>query len=98
MRARIAWVRISDVDILEFLDGHELEDFVAPPSVMAANMSISESNAQQRVRVLSESGLIARTDEVRGYYTITDTGRRYLTGDLSDEERQELEEFDPNDV
>lgn len=98
MRARIPWVRISDMDILEFLDGHELEDFVAPPSVIAANMSVSESNAQQRVRILAASGLIERTDDDRGYYAITDLGRRYLADDITDEERQELEAFDPDEV
>lgn len=96
MRARIAWIRISDVDILEFLNNHSLGDFESPPTAIAVNMDLAEGTVWQRVRVLNDAGLIERTDEDRGYYKITDMGQRYLAGELVENERQRLEDFNPD--
>jgi predicted transcriptional regulator len=98
MRPRIAWVRISDLDILEFLDGHTLEIFEAPPTPIALNMNLAEGTVWQRMTVLKTAGLVERTDEERGYYKITDLGHRYLEDELTDDERQHLEEFDPDNI
>ncbi len=98
MRARIAWLRMSDLDILEFLDGHSLADYEAPPTAIAVNMDLAEGTVWNRVRVLRAAGLIERTDETRGYYKITSLGQRYLAGELTDDERQQLEEFDPSEI
>lgn len=89
---------MSDLDILEFLNGHALEDFQNPPTAIAMNMAVTEGTVWQRVRVLSAAGLIERTDDDRGYYTITNVGRRYLAGELSDDELQRLKDFDPSDI
>lgn len=86
---------MSDLDILEFLNGHSLEEYEAPPTAIAVNMDLSEGTVWNRVRVLNAAGLIDRTDEKRGYYTITGIGQRYLAGELTDDEHQQLEEFDP---
>lgn len=91
-------MRLSDVDILEFLNGHSLQEFVAPPTVIAVNMGLSEGTVWQRVRILNAAGLLDRTDEDRGYYASTDLGQRYLTGDLTDDEYHDLREFDPDDI
>lgn len=89
---------MSDLDILEFLNGHSLEDYEAPPTAIAVNMDLAEGTVWNRVRVLNAAELIERTDEKRGYYRITGMGQRYLEGELSDEERQRLEDFDPSDI
>lgn len=93
MRPRIAWIRISDVDILDFLNEHTIEDFEAPPTAIAINMELAEGTVWNRVRVLNDAGLIERTDEKRGYYRITAMGRRYLADELTDDEREHLEDF-----
>ena len=98
MRARIAWLRMSDLDILEFLDGHSLENYEVPPTAIVVNMDLAEGTVWNRVRVLNAAGLIDRTDDDRGYYRITATGKRYLAGDLTDDERQQLEDFDPSNI
>lgn len=98
MRPRIAWIRISDLDILEFLDGHDLENFHAPPTTIALNMDIAEGTVWSRVRVLNAAGLIEKTDETRGYYRLTSMGDRFLADDLTDDEREHLENFDQSEV
>ncbi|SIR97163.1 Winged helix-turn-helix transcription repressor, HrcA DNA-binding [Haladaptatus litoreus] len=89
---------MSDLDILEFLDGHALPDYEVPPTAIAVNMDLAEGTVWNRVRVLRAAGLIERTDETRGYYKITGLGQHYLAGELTDDERQQLEEFDPSDI
>ncbi|SEQ00628.1 helix-turn-helix domain-containing protein [Natrinema salaciae] len=89
---------MSDLDILEFLDGHELDDFQAPPATIAKNMDPTKGTVQQRVRILNAAGLIEKKDATGGYYCITGVGRRYLQGELLDEERDRLEQFDPSNV
>lgn len=96
MRPRIAWVRISDVDILDFLNEHAIEGFEAPPMAIAINMDLAEGTVWNRVRVLNAAGLIDRTDEDRGYYKITPMGQRYLADELTDDEHQQLEDFNAN--
>ncbi|WP_247729545.1 winged helix-turn-helix domain-containing protein [Halovivax limisalsi] len=89
---------MSDFSILEFLDGHELDAFHAPPSTIAKNMDISKGTVQQRVRILNAAGLIEKEDETGGYYRITGLGRRYLDQSLLDEEKERLKAFDPDNV
>ncbi|AGB17402.1 hypothetical protein Halru_2831 [Halovivax ruber XH-70] len=89
---------MSDLDVLEFLDGHELDDFKAPPATIAKNMDPTKGTIQQRVRILNAAGLIEKEDETGGYYRITGLGRRYLEHDLLDEEEARLKEFDPSGV
>ena len=97
MRARVVWTTIGDVDILEFLDGHELDEFEATPAQIATNTTNAASTVRDRILVLRDAGLVERTDE-RGYYRISDLGRRYLSNDLTDGELDELENFDPDSV
>lgn len=98
MRARVVWITIGDVDILEFLDGHEIPNFEAQPGQIAKNTPKTASTVRNRVRILKEAGLIEQTDEKRGYYQISDLGRRYLNDELTDTELEELENFDPDAV
>lgn len=89
---------MSDHDILDFLNAHELDEFQVGPTAIAVNVGLAEGTVWNRVRVLNAAGLIERTDEDRGYYRITNLGKRYLTDDLLDEEYQQLENFDPENV
>lgn len=89
---------MSDHDILDFLSAHDLEEFEAPPTAIAVNMDLAEGTVWQRVRVLNAADLIERTDEDRGYYRITGMGQRYLENELTDDEHQRLDDFDPSDV
>lgn len=89
---------MSDLAILEFLDGHELDEFQAPPATIAKNMDPTKGTIQQRVRILNAANLIKKEDETAGYYRITGLGRRYLEGELLEEEEEQLKDFDPSDV
>jgi len=93
MPARIPWMTESDHIILGFLAGHELEGFSAPPSVIASNANVSTSHVKNRLRTLLEVGLVERPEETpKGYYRLTDLGRRTLDDNLSDEEYRQLVE------
>lgn len=82
--------------ILEYLNGHEIIEFEQSPALIATNIDKSAGHVRRRVRILSGAGLIYRTNDTAGYYAITELGERYLEGDLSDEEVDELNEFDPD--
>ncbi|MWV40942.1 transcriptional regulator [Natrialba sp. INN-245] len=98
MRARIRWLTRVDMAILEYLDGHKLSTFEQPPSAIAANIETSSGHVRRRVRTLAAANLLERTDDTAGYYRITDLGRRYLRGELTEDERETLREFDPDDT
>lgn len=95
MRPRISWLTRVDMATLEFLDGHELTDFEQSPALIAANLGVSGGHVRRRVRVLADAGLLERTNDTAGYYAITDVGRRYLSGELTDGEADQLRTFDP---
>lgn len=101
MRPLPEWMTRSDIAILRFLAGHEIGPFEVPPLAIARNADISESHTRSRVRDLDRGGLIERVEGVRGYYQITDLGERFVSNDLSDDERQQLDALDidsENDV
>lgn len=86
MRPRISWMTRGDDRILEFL--HE-KDIKCTPKVLALNIEFSQQYVNERLRHLREADLVERID--RGVYQITDRGRRYLSGDLEEDERDEIE-------
>jgi predicted transcriptional regulator len=96
MRPLPEWMTRSDIAILRFLAGHEIGPFEVPPLAIARNTGTSESHTRARVRDLHRSGLIDRVEGVRGYYQITDLGERFVSNDLSDDERQQLDALDIN--
>ncbi|MFC4247669.1 transcriptional regulator [Natribaculum luteum] len=101
MRARVSWMNEADDAILEYLQ--ELETATdhrisLPPTAVWYNLveelgvlDRSQNTISRRMNVLSEEGLLEKTDEKRGYYRITDKGLAYLDGELdaSDLERDE---------
>lgn len=96
MRPRIPWLTRVDVATLEFLDGHALDGFEQSPALIAENLGVSAGHVRRRIRVLAAAELVERTNETTGYYAITDVGRRYLAGDLTDAEADRLRAFDPS--
>ncbi|WP_455449617.1 transcriptional regulator [Natrinema thermotolerans] len=92
MRARVSWMNEADDAILEYLreletnTGHRIS---LPPTAIWYNLveelgilDRSQNTVSRRMNVLSEAGLLEKTDEKRGYYRITDRGLAYLDGEL----------------
>ena len=98
MRPLPEWMGKSDLVILSFLDDHAIGDFENPPLAIARNTGVSESHTRTRVRVLENSGLLHRATDARGFYRLSDVGRRFLDDELTGEERDRLEAFDPEDI
>ena len=81
MRPRVDWMTQADERILEFL----LEkDFIASPSVIAANIDYTPEYISRRCRKLADAKLLQRVDASN--YRLTDLGGRYLAGDVSADE------------
>ncbi|MDB9302029.1 MarR family transcriptional regulator [Halorubrum ezzemoulense] len=71
----------TDDRILELLDE---SDLILSPAVIAVNLEYNRSWISRRISKLVDVGFVESINE--GYYSITDLGRDYLSGDLSDEE------------
>ena len=97
MRPRIPWLTRVDMIALEYLAGHEQSAFEQSPSLIATNIGKSAGHVRRRMRTLSAAGLVERTNDTAGYYAITELGRRYLQGELVDDEIASLRAFDPDD-
>ena len=74
----------SDPAILEFFEETEI---AMPPAVVSYNITgVSHPTVKRRLPILAEHGLLAKVDDSKGYYQITDRGRAYLEGDLDAED------------
>ena len=93
MRARVPWMNEADDAILEYFQeletrsGHRIS---LPPTALWHNLvdqlgvlDRSQNTISRRMNILSEAGLLKKTDEKRGYYKITDRGVAYLEGELN---------------
>lgn len=89
-RQRVNGMRQSDILLLEHLhnSGDELID---SPKDIATNIGYSPGTIRQRLPELRRAGLVEYHDEDAGQYVISDLGRRYLNGGLTDDEITELE-------
>lgn len=94
MRPLITWMSPADNAILDFLSGHQIENFCAPPKVVAVNTEVSASHVRKRVLKLYKADLLKKLNSPQGYYRVTDLGKRYLAGELAAEEGERLERFD----
>lgn len=78
MRDPDPWMQMPiDDRILEALATSGL---VLSPSVIAFNINKSRSEVNRRLSELVDHGFVKRVK--RGYYEITETGERYLAGDI----------------
>lgn len=88
MVERISWFSTIDYQIFEFYQNH---DITISPSVLADNIDYHPEYTGSRLRLLQKSGLLNQTE--KGYYELSDFGREFLAGNLSDDE---VEELDPS--
>ena len=90
-RPRVVAMTKADIAILELLynDGSEL---VLPPAVIADNINYSAQRVRERVGPLRETDLIQYHDKPRGVYKLDDRGRRYVTGEMGDDEAAQLDD------
>ena len=87
MRPRINCMTQADERILEILSD---KDIVSSLSVIAANLDYNPNYISRRCRKLTEAGLIQRSDATN--YPVTDLGEGYLSGDLIQNEINDLED------
>lgn len=82
MRRPPDWMKLpADDRILEFFGSH---DIILSPIVVAKNMDYGQQYVRERVRELTNYGLLDK--ESRGYYRINDQGRAYLDGEIEPDE------------
>lgn len=79
MRPVVSWMTKSDDAILELLFE---TDIALPPAVISFNIEVSHPTVRRRLPKLLEHDLVRKADEDKGYYEITEKGRKYLAGDL----------------
>lgn len=86
-RPVVSWMTKSDDAILELLD----ESGIAiPPTAIAFNIgNISRPTVDRRLPNLEAAGLVKRYDKPQGYTEITEKGRKYLAGDLDEDDLPE---------
>jgi len=90
-RHRVVAMTKADIAILELLynDGSEL---VLPPAVIADNIDYSAQRVRERVKPLRETGLIQYHNKSRGVYKLDSRGRRYVTGEMTEDEADDLDD------
>lgn len=88
-RPRVVAMTKADIAILELLHngGDELR---LPPAVIADNISYSAQRVRERVTPLRKTHCIQYFDKARGVYELDDRGRRYVTGEMTEAEAEDL--------
>jgi len=81
----------NDDTILEFFADHEI---ALPPTGLEINLEragvdISYSTIHRRLNELHDYGLLDKVDEKKGYYAISEMGRKYLAGELDASELED---------
>lgn len=87
-RPRVGWMTKSDDAILEFLLNEPARPIRATPGVVAANINFAKSTINDRLPSLLQTNLVEYYDESAGIYQITEKGKRYLSGEISEDELQ----------
>jgi DNA-binding transcriptional ArsR family regulator len=80
-----------DISIIEYLLNEGNRELIANPKVIAVNIDYSPNTVREHMRPLRETKLVEYYDESDGLYQISNRGRRYISGELSDEEVEEIE-------
>lgn len=92
MRPRPEWMALNDSVVLEFLHEHDME---LPPKPLFRNLNrhghkIGYSTVRLRLSELESHGLLEKDGD--GYYELTDLGRQWVEGDLSEDDLDQLED------
>jgi predicted transcriptional regulator len=82
----------TDDAILEYFEELDTDSEVSialPPTAVWYNLTVemsvldrSQNTISRRMNKLAEIGLLSKVDEQRGYYSLTEKGRAYLSGEL----------------
>lgn len=83
MYPEVDWLRPSDRYILEYMDAARRPDGSPSeftPKVVSRNTSFKRKHCGERLRVLSEKGLVDKID--RGVYRITELGEQFVADEL----------------
>jgi hypothetical protein len=91
MLATAAWFHPADRALMRFYGGHRDGEFFCGPGAAGLSISISEKHAQRRCRTLAAAGLL---DSRGNSYRLTETGWRYVRGEMNSDE---LAALNPND-
>lgn len=89
MRPVVSWMTKSDDAILELLAE---TDIAIPPAVISYNIEISHPTVRRRLPKLLDYDLVRKASKEKGYYEITEKGRRYLVGEIDASELEHNEE------
>jgi len=89
-RQRVHGMRQTDIHIVEHLFNGG-DGLIDSPSDIAVNIEYSVGNVRQRVSALRDAGLIEYYDQTVGQYQLSDLGRKYINGTLSDREKASIE-------
>jgi len=76
----------TDDRILELLDESGL---LLTPAVLAKNLEYNRSWVSERISILVDAGLVENPE--KSFYTITDRGRAYLSGELDADDLEDGE-------
>ena len=90
---RVSWMVPADDAILRLLGADSR--LVMNPSSIQRSLGFSSSHINKRVRVLDEHGLIDRSQA--GYYTLSELGVAYVSGELSPEDLEPEDDDDSDD-
>jgi len=90
MRPRVSGMNEVDDAILEFFDRQD--GISLPPTPVHYNLTEyygatekSRDTVADHMRQLARRGLLEKVEERKGYYRLTEKGRRYLRGDIKAE-------------
>jgi len=90
-RQRVDGMMRSDERIIEYLQNGGEPDLIATPSVIAVNIDYKPDTVRKRLLPLRDAGLVGYYDEDRGMYELSDLGRRWINGELDDDEIDQIE-------
>jgi predicted transcriptional regulator len=90
-RNRVVAMTKADIAILKLLynDGDELR---LPPAVIADNIDYSAQRVRERVTPLRKTSCINYYDRGRGVYELDSRGRRFVLGEMTEEEAEALDD------
>lgn len=87
MVERVEWMSPIDYEILLFFEEHDIH---VSPKVLGANIDYDRQYTSKRCRKLLEEDILRKDED--GLYILTETGRRFLAGDLDASELEHKSE------
>jgi len=87
MVERVRWMSPIDYEILLFFESH---DILVSPKVLGANIDYDRQYTSKRCRKLTEEGILTQNEE--GLYGLSQTGRKFLAGEVDAEDLERGEE------